>query len=229
MGVLARMSLAQRVGQLFMVGGAASGVGSATVAAVRDRHAGNVILTGRSTLGVTATRRITDGLQALATGSATAGVPLFVATDQEGGNVQVLQGTGFSRMPTALVQGTESTGTLRANARTWGGQLRSAEVDLNLAPVLDTVTQAFAPSNPPIGKYDREYGYTPSTVASHGVAFAQGMLDAGVAVTGKHFPGLGRVTANTDTSSARRRRVAAVHGPVVRARPRSRRRPRGHR
>src|SRR5690348_18384394 len=42
--VLASMSLAQQVGQLFMVGGPATGVGADTVSAVRDRHVGSVIL-----------------------------------------------------------------------------------------------------------------------------------------------------------------------------------------
>src|SRR4029077_5788469 len=35
----------------------------------------------------------------------------------------------------------------------------------------------------------------------HGVAFARGLADAGVDATVKHFPGLGRVTGNTDTTS----------------------------
>lgn len=60
---------------------------------------------------------------------------------------------------------------------------------------------AFAPHNPPIGYYQREFGYDPGTVGSHGAAFAQGLADVGVDASIKHFPGLGRVTANTDTSS----------------------------
>jgi beta-N-acetylhexosaminidase len=38
-------------------------------------------------------------------------------------------------------------------------------------------------------------------VAGHVAAFAAGLADAGVVPTVKHFPGLGRVTANTDVSS----------------------------
>ena len=68
--------------------------------------------------------------------------------------------------------------------------------------MLDTVpSAAFAPQNKPIGYYQREYGYDPTTVSTEGNAFAQGMADAGIDATVKHFPGLGRVTANTDTSS----------------------------
>ncbi len=73
---------------------------------------------------------------------------------------------------------------------------------LDLAPVTDTVpSPAAAATNPPIGVLRREYGYDTATVASHATAFAQGLSDAGVSATTKHFPGLGRVTANPDTSS----------------------------
>ncbi len=199
---LSRMSVEQRVGQLFMVGGAATGVDSATTAAISNYHVGNVILTGRSYGGTVATARVSAGLQALATTAATAGVPLFVATDQEGGYVQALHGPGFSEMPTGLAQGGLPTATLRSAATTWGRQLRSAGVNVNLAPVMDTVpSAAAAANNPPIGYYQREYGYSTATVATQGSAFAQGMATAGVSVTAKHFPGLGRVTANPDTSA----------------------------
>jgi beta-N-acetylhexosaminidase len=210
--VLAGMSEAQRVGQLFMVGGAATGVSSATLSAISTYHAGSIILTGRSSAGVAATARVTAALRARVTSASTAGVPLFVATDQEGGKVQVLSGPGFSTIPSALTQGTWSVSTLNNSARTWASQLRAAGVNVNLAPVMDTVPSATAAlSNPPIGQYQREFGYTTATVASHGTAFAQGMAASGVTASVKHFPGLGRVNANTDTSSGVTDRVTTRH------------------
>ena len=197
--VFNRMTEAQRIGQLFMVGGAASGVSAATLSAISTYHVGNIILTGRSSAGVTATRSITTGLQARATPAATLGVPLFVSTDQEGGEVQVLSGSGFSSIPSGLTQGTWSTSTLLSSARTWGGQLHAAGVNMNLAPVMDTVPSGA--DNPPIGGYDREYGHSTAVVGPHGTAFAEGMAQAGIAATVKHFPGLGRVDENTDTHS----------------------------
>jgi beta-N-acetylhexosaminidase len=196
-----RMTQAQRIGQLFMVGGAVTGPGAATTAAISTYHVGNLILTGRTTTGAAPVRAIVSRMDALTTGTATARVPLFVATDQEGGFVQVLQGPGFSRMPTALTQGTWSDSTLTANARVWGLQVRRSGVDVNLAPVMDTVPAATARSNPPIGQFDREYGHTPAVVADKGSAVLRGMRSADLATTAKHFPGLGHVTANTDTAS----------------------------
>jgi len=103
--VLASMTLDQQVGEVFMVGTPATAVSAATVSAVRDRHVGSVILTGRSSQGVSAVNRMAAGLQDLATTSTTAGARLLIAADQEGGQVQVLRGTGFSTIPSALAQG----------------------------------------------------------------------------------------------------------------------------
>jgi beta-N-acetylhexosaminidase len=143
-------------------------------------------------------------------------VPLYVATDQEGGYVQVLRGPGFSRIPTALTQGTWSARTVKARARTWGNQLRRAGVSLNLAPVMDTVSRSFAPSNRPIGYYEREFGHTPHRVLMKGTAFANGMRAAGLQVAIKHFPGLGRVRGNTDVSSGVTDRVTRRHSGSIR-------------
>src|SRR5206468_1095417 len=78
----------------------------------------------------------------------------------------------------------------------------AAGVNVDLAPVLDTVpSAAFASHNPPIGNYHREYGYSPALVSSRGGGFASGLGLAGVEASIKHFPGLGRVTANTDVTA----------------------------
>ena len=215
-GVLDQMSLAQRVGQLFMVGTPATGASVATLHAISRQHVGSVILTGRSHRGVLATAKVSAALQSRATTRATDGVRLFVATDQEGGEVQVLDGPGFADLPTALVQGRWSLLRLHDDAVIWGHQLHRAGVNLDLAPVLDTVPSArAAANNPPIGWYDREFGYTTKRVGNHGRAFLNGMDAAGVATSGKHFPGLGRVHANTDTSSGVTDRVTRRHDPYL--------------
>jgi len=198
---LASLSLEQRVGQLFMVAAKATGAEPATMEALTKYHAGNVYLSGRSSAGTAATAGIVTSLTSTVSAATSGGVPLFVATDQEGGFVQVLSGPGFSTIPTALTQASSGPARLRSDAAVWGKELRSAGVNVNLAPVLDTVTSPeFAPSNAPIGHFQREYGFDPANVSSLGNAFADGMKDAGVAPVVKHFPGLGRVVPNTDVS-----------------------------
>jgi beta-N-acetylhexosaminidase len=194
---LAAMTEAQRIGQLFMVGTPATGTDPTVAAQVRSGAVGSVFLSGNSTRPAAPTASMVATLQQSA-----GAVHLFVSTDQEGGTVQRLQGPDFSAIPSALVQGGSTPAVERANAKKWGAQLVAAGVNLDLAPVMDTVpSAAFAPDNPPIGALDREFGYTPAAVTAAGTAFLQGLLDAGVDSTAKHFPGLGRVTTNTDTSS----------------------------
>jgi beta-N-acetylhexosaminidase len=213
--VLSQMTLAQQVGQLFMMGVSSTAPTPGELALIGSQHLGGVILMGHSTAGVAATRRVADLLQAQAAPPSTAGVSLSVAVDQEGGNVQVLRGPGFADMPTALSQGGIDPAQLRHLAATWGSELRAAGVTLDLAPVLDTVPASLGTANKPIGYYDREYGHDPGVVTAHGTAFAAGMADASVHATAKHFPGLGRVIDNTDTTFGVTDTVTTRHDPYL--------------
>jgi beta-N-acetylhexosaminidase len=92
--------------------------------------------------------------------------------------------------------------TLEVKAKTWGSQLVKAGVNVDLAPVADVVPPGTDAENAPIGKLEREYGHDPDTAGTHVAAFVAGMRAAGIQATAKHFPGLGRVTANTDFTAA---------------------------
>ncbi|WP_426561442.1 glycoside hydrolase family 3 N-terminal domain-containing protein [Angustibacter sp. McL0619] len=211
--LLARLSLAQRAGQLVMVGTPATATSSAARSAIGRYHVGNVMLTGRSSRGVTATAALTHALQRRTTDSATAGVRLFVATDQEGGKVQVLSGPGFSPIPSGTTQGSWSATTLRSRAEQWGGQLRRAGVNLTLGPVADTVPTSLGTANPPIGFFHRQFASTPTAVSRSLAGYDAGMKAAGVDVAPKHFPGLGWVRANTDTTSVVRDSTTTTSSP----------------
>jgi beta-N-acetylhexosaminidase len=192
------MTEAQRVGQLFLVGIAGDQPVPVIASAVQTYHFGSLLFGADSDAGVAATREQTAAIQSLVSVRTTGGVRFFIAANQEGGTVQALTGPGFATMPAALVQGELTPATVRQLALDWGQELRSAGVNLDLAPVMDVVPAATAAQNQPIGALQREYGYDAQTVAEHGVAFIQGMRQAGVATTVKHFPGLGRVIGNTD-------------------------------
>jgi beta-N-acetylhexosaminidase len=210
---LAGLSLEDRVGQMFMVGTSVDGADPITLAAVRDDHVGGIFLHGRSDAGVQPTADLVSGFTSVV---APGGPELWVATDQEGGDVQVLSGPGVDGIPFARDQGAWDDATLRANAATWGRQLADAGVNMNLAPVADIVdSPEAAGDNPPIGQFNRQYGYDGPTVAAKAGAFAQGMRDGGILPTFKHFPGLGRVTENTDTRSDVTDDVVSADGPDV--------------
>jgi beta-N-acetylhexosaminidase len=198
---MARLTEAQRVGQLFLVGMAHDDAGPATVAALREYHFGSLLFGENTSEGVAAAAAATARIQSLATPAVTGGVRFFIAANQEGGEVQNLKGPGFAGMPTAVTQGTWPPAYLERQARTWGDELRAAGVNLNLAPVMDVVPASMVTTNAPIGELDREFGSTPAVTGPHGAAFVEGMSAAGVATTAKHFPGLGRVRGNTDFTS----------------------------
>ena len=195
------MTQAQRVGQLFMTAVSTSGLTSSESAAITQGRTGAVILMGHSSAGTTAVKSVTNRVQGFSPDVRGVTVRMLVSTDQEGGKVQVLSGPGFSTMPSAVTQGTWSVSQLTSSATTWGRQLRTAGVNMNLAPVADTVPPNLVNVNAPIGKLDRNYGTDPATVTTHSTAFLRGMQQAGVLPTAKHFPGLGRVTGNTDTTA----------------------------
>ena len=206
------LSTEQRVGQLFVVGTTASGAEEATLSAVRDRQVGGVFLGGRAKGGVDATAGVVGQLTALANPA----LPLLVATDQEGGEVQVLQGPGFSAMPSAVEQGALPPEQLAADATTWGAELAAAGVTLNLAPVVDLIpSAAAAATNPPIGGFDRQFGYDVDGIVSHADAFRSGMTASGVGSVVKHFPGLGEVTGNTDDTAGVTDTTTAADSPSV--------------
>lgn len=190
---IATMSLDERAGQLIMAPMFAGGNPADLSALISTRHVGSVVLIGNWNNGTAATKTAADVLQSYAP----SGNQLIVSTDQEGGQVQHLKGSGFDTMPSAVAQGQMSADTLRSSAKTWGGQLKQAGINIDLAPVLGTV-QVKRSSNAPIGALNRDFGLDSNGNAQHGIAFIEGMRDAGVGATVKHYPGLGAVTGNTD-------------------------------
>lgn len=213
--VFGRMTEAQRVGQLFLVGLANDQVDASAVRAIRAYHFGSVVFGTNSTGGLAAAQRVSRSVQALVSAQNTGDVRFFVAANQEGGQVQALRGASFSAIPPAVRQGLLSHSVLEQDAAVWARQLRAAGVNLNLAPVMDVVPPGTEQQNQPIGVLQREYGQDPSTVAAHGAAFIRAMGGTGIATTAKHFPGLGRVRGNTDFSSNVVDNVTTANDPFL--------------
>ena len=200
--VLATMTSDQRIGQLFELGLAGDRLGPVEINMISADHIGSVWFVDRSSAGVAAIHDIASAVQAQVSRASTANVGFFIAANQEGGLIQAMQGPGFSQIPSAVVQGTWSPAVLQSRAAGWGQELVAVGINLNFAPVMDVVPPGTDAQNQPIGVLQREYGHDPTTAGSHGVAFLDGMRQSGIAVTLKHFPGLGRVAGNTDFTTA---------------------------
>lgn len=123
--------------------------------------------------------------------------PLLIMVDQEGGRVQRFI-PEFTRLPPMGLFGqiydkNESDGVSLAKDCGWlmAVELLSLGVNLSLAPVLDLNKG----NNSVIA--DRAYHANADKVITLAKAYIQGMQEAGMAPTGKHFPGHGTVSADS--------------------------------
>ena len=131
---------------------------------------------------------------------------LLISVDHEGGRVQRFRTDGFTHLPPMRrfgemwlkdTKGREGSGAMRAMAAAsaagyvLGAELRACGVDFSFTPVLDL---DFGASSV-IG--DRSFHRDPRVVTLLARALMQGLLQAGVANCGKHFPGHGYVKADS--------------------------------
>jgi beta-N-acetylhexosaminidase len=202
------MSPAERAGQLLMIGTPVDGPRD-LAGSVGRYHLGGVFLAGRSDRPASALRADIASLQRAAR------VPLLVALDQEGGSVQTLKGPDFPIIASASRLGAGPPAALRDETTDSAKRLARIGVTINLAPVADTVPAAVGEKNPPIGAFHRQYGSDPERVAADIRTVVTASQSAGVLTTLKHFPGLGRVRANTDTSTKAVDSTASTTDPYL--------------
>ena len=122
---------------------------------------------------------------------------LLVAVDQEGGRVQRLR-EGFTAIPSMQAIGNlivrspeEGLGLSKDLGWLMASEVIACGLDLSFAPVLDVDRDTSCI----IG--DRSFSDQPEIVISAAEAFIKGMHDAGMAATGKHFPGHGGIVADS--------------------------------
>jgi beta-N-acetylhexosaminidase len=232
--VMARMTLPEKVGQMFVsyvYGDTATTQAPADVAANRARYGPDVdngaALLARYHLGgiiyFTWTGNLanpqqiaalSNGLQQAAT--ADHGVPVQISTDQEGGVVNRIGPPAAVSPGNMAIGATFDPTTAYRTASVSGAELRAMGINLDDAPVVDVNTN---PRNSADGP--RAFGDRTSVVSAFAAAAVAGYQHGGVAAQAKHFPGLGDTTINTDNGVAvtdeTREQIMRTHIPPFRA------------
>mgnify|MGYP006152704165 CR=1 FL=1 len=122
---------------------------------------------------------------------------IIIAVDQEGGRVQRLK-EGFTRLPAMryfgeLYASEPEQALILANQTGWlmAAEVLAEGIDLSFAPVLDIDCGV----SDVIG--DRAFGSCADDITALSAAFIDGMHEAGMVATAKHYPGHGGVKADS--------------------------------
>ena len=186
--LIASMTLAEKVGQLFFVRVPAENA----VEDVGAYHLGGYILFGRDTQDKTAN----DLIQTIAAYQEAADIPLLIGVDEEGGTVVRVSSNPHLRAkkfpsPQALWEAGNHEGAIfSADAREKSLLLQALGFNVNLAPVCDVST------DPGDFIYDRTLGQDAITTAYYVATVVDTMEESGMGSVLKHFPGYGN---NVDT------------------------------
>ncbi|MBD9703721.1 glycoside hydrolase family 3 C-terminal domain-containing protein [Streptomyces sp. ID01-12c] len=201
--LVARMSLEEKVGQLFVMrvyGHSATApdqadidanlqeLGVRTAAELLEKYrVGGIIYFSwaHNTRDPHQIAALSNGIQR-ASLALPRGLPVLISTDQEHGIVARV-GEPATLLPGAMALGAGgSRADAREAGRVGGAELRAIGIRQDYAPVADVNVN---PANPVIGV--RSFGADPDAVASLVAAQVKGYQGAGVAATAKHFPGHG--------------------------------------
>lgn len=201
--VLGKMSLREKVGQLFIVrpealaensnaetAPATDRVDDAVISRIEEYPVGGIALFSRN---ITSAEQLPMFISDLQSSSK---YPLFIAVDEEGGRVARIANSDFFNV--ASYKSMEDIGKsgdaskAEEVGRQIGLYLKKLGFNLDFAPVADTNTN---PQNIVIG--DRSYGSDPALVARMVSAQLDGMHDSGIMGTLKHFPGHGDTKDDT--------------------------------
>ncbi len=150
---------------------------------IRDIGVSGIILFKRNICDPEQVRRLVRSAQDFAVSCGRA--LLFVAVDQEGGEVARLKGpffTEFSGNPHI-----QNTAGARRFAETTSLELKSVGINMNMAPVLDVV-----PPGIDGVMTNRSFGSDPVRVSVLGSAVVSRFQEKGILSVAKHFPGMGR-------------------------------------
>ena len=183
--VMKKMSLEEKIGQLFMVAAYSNKdqqhIDEISYIIKKYKIGGLIFFQGGPGRQV----NLTNHYQSLTK------TPLLIAIDGEWGLGMRLDST-ISYPRQMMLGAIQNDALIYQMGYDIGEQMKRMGIHVNFAPVVDVNNN---PNNPVINV--RSFGENPDLVAQKGIMYMQGMQDAGLITTAKHFPGHG----DTDTDS----------------------------
>ena len=189
--IVGRMTDEELFAQILMFGWSGAEPSSTLYQWIAERGVGSVKLYGWNTDNI---YKVAESVASLQQKSVECRfkIPLFVATDQEGGLVRHVKGE-MSDTPGNLAIGASGYPYDAYYSGYYiGRELNALGINMNFAPIVDIYSSI---KSTVIGP--RSFGEDPEYVGAMGVSFSQGQLDAGVIPTAKHFPGHGDTDADS--------------------------------
>lgn len=189
--IMAGMSLAEKLGQLIIVEYMGNDYqNSGLQAMIAQQYVGGVLYQ-ESNGNFDAPDNTVDGMSAFSQqAQQDAKIPLFLGTDQEGGQVNRLYDFHGDLPSAATMAATGDPTSVYGQGKQAAQWMLQLGMNLDLAPVVDVHTV-----DPPVLQ-DRMFGSTPQDVEKYAGAYLDGLQQNGVAGCLKHFPGLGAVTSD---------------------------------
>ena len=186
----AQLTEEQKIAQTFLVGFSASQVDTMK-AMVEKYKLGGIFIVENNGNETAFTKNLFTDL------NAKVGIPLIVASDEEGGKVQRFR--DLYEMPAAIDMAQKTDAEVEEIGKTLGTKLLSATgVNTVLSPTLDI---DYPESNSTaVHALGRTFGSNPTVITAKAGAFAKGVRAAGINPTYKHFPGLGSAPGDSDFS-----------------------------
>lgn len=177
------MSLRRKVGRVFMLGFLGTSLDKDTAQFLTRINPGGVILFSRNFVSVAQLKYLIGQIKELFDQR------ILIAIDHEGGRI-IRFDQGVTVFPGNMALGISGNRKFAFQQGMISAlELRELGININLAPVLDVLTDSYNP-----GITIRSFGSHPFIVASLGVSLIEGMQSSGVSATAKHFPGKGAAT-----------------------------------
>lgn len=116
-------------------------------------------------------------------------IPLLVASDQEGGQVNRIGGVSekWKKAPSAMQMRNMDSDSIEQIAKSIGAELKELGINLNLAPVLDPAYDHRGKNS--FMEVSKRSWQQDSTSEEKVRTFVRGMRESGVSCVSKHFPG----------------------------------------